>query len=236
MSTFEDQIAAEEAHMAEQRAAFEKQQVELEVLWKEAEEEVKRKRAEEERKWKEEEKKKKKQAEEEQKKRLLEIEQQKEREVEERQKAVEAEQGQVVEEEQKRWMEAHLSDKRVAEQLAQVARTESSKQATQDFAWAALAYWRSWGMAPGNQLWMELGSVGTNNQVSGFCPLSRVLWTDVLKKPLPCLNCEWRKEQCNWVDGSWVCVACAWWKIACPQKDMRFTMTVSNGEAEGWTT
>ena len=50
MSMIEDQIAAEEACMAEQVTAFKKQWAELEVLWKEAKEEVQRKKAEEE--WK----------------------------------------------------------------------------------------------------------------------------------------------------------------------------------------
>ena len=82
--------------------------------------------------------------------------------MERRQEVGETEEERVIEAEWKRWAEAQLCDKQAAEQMAQVAQAESSKQVTQDFAQAALAYWRSQGMALENQPWVELGPLGTN--------------------------------------------------------------------------
>ena len=97
MSTLEDQIAAEEAHIAEEMTDFEKQKVELGLLWKAVKEEAKWRKAEEEQKQKEEEEKKKKRVEEERKckeveeKEWVEEEKKQEEEEEETRKKLEVE-------------------------------------------------------------------------------------------------------------------------------------------------
>ena len=78
----------------------------------------------------------------------------------------ETEEDQVAEVEWKKQVEAWLCKKWTAEQIAQVAQVESSKQVTQDFAQAALAYWRSRGTAPHLFSHMYSCPIGTNHHIS----------------------------------------------------------------------
>ena len=73
-----------------------------------------------------------------------------------------------------------------------------------------------------NWPYVQLGPIGTNHHVSGFffffCFFG---WSsDILKDHPSCSNCKWQKEPCEWVPGSWVCSACAKWKIGCMRLDM----------------
>ena len=34
------------------------------------------------------------------------------------------------------------------------------------------------------------------------------------------MPCEWQRETCEWVPSSWVCFACAKWKIGCLRTDL----------------
>ena len=97
----------------------------------------------------------------------VDVEQQKQSEAEKQREAGDNEGNLVAEAEQKRWAEARLCENWIADQMTQAAQAESSKQTTQDFACAALAYWRSQGMAPANQPYVQLGPIGTNWHVSG---------------------------------------------------------------------
>ena len=197
MSNIKDQFAAEEACMAAEEAELAGWRVELRRLQKAAEEKARWEaeeeqrwreeevRAEEEWKWKEEEErqrveerspkeveewkradKEKKQKEEELWK--IALEKQKQSEMETRQETGETEEDLVAEVEWKQWAEAQLHEKQTADQMTQAAQAESSKQTTQDFAQAALAYWRSQGMAPANWPYVHLGPIGTNQHISFF--------------------------------------------------------------------
>ena len=69
-------------------------------------------------------------------------------------------------------VEVQLCEQQVSEQMARVAHAESSKQATRDFAQAALAHWRSRGMTGFNRPYVDVGPIGTHRHISLSCLLS----------------------------------------------------------------
>ena len=68
--------------------------------------------------------------------------------------------------ERKRRAEARIHEQWVNDQMSWAAQAESSKQATGEFTQAALAYRQSRGMAGFNQLYVDVGPIGTNCHVS----------------------------------------------------------------------
>ena len=154
----------------EQRRKEEEVWVEEEWKWKEEEEE--KRRADEERKWNEEVEERKrvereiKWKEEEEHRKRVDLDKQKQSEANDRWEIIIVEEDPVDEAERKRWAEARIHEQRVDDQMVRAAQAESSKQATQEFAQAALAYQRSQGTARFNWPYVDVGPIGTNRHVS----------------------------------------------------------------------
>ena len=166
----------------EQRRKEEEERVAKEQKWKEEEEKKRRdeeqkrkeeadRKAEERRCWEVEEWKRaeeeKKQREEEEHRRHVATRKEKQSETK-RQGNGENGEDAVEEVEWRKQAEVQIREQRVSKQMARAAQAESSKQATHSFTWAALAYWRSRGVARFNQPYVEVGPIGTNHHISLF--------------------------------------------------------------------
>ena len=133
----EEQRRKEEERAEKERRWKEEERPEEELKWKEekeriCKEEEQQKRVEVEKRWKEEELQ-----------RQVELGKKKQSEAETWQEVGDSGGDPVTEVEKKRWAEAQLHENWVINQMTRVAKAKSSKQMTQDFARAALAYWRS---------------------------------------------------------------------------------------------
>ena len=130
------QEAEEEQRWKEEEEQKWKEEERLEEEWRQKEKEERRHQEVE--KWEREEEEKRQK--EEELRKQVDIEKQKQSEAEKQREAGGNEGNPVVEVEKKQWVEAHLRETQIADQMAQAAQAKSSKQTTRYFACAALAY------------------------------------------------------------------------------------------------